>query len=234
MDKIEELREDFVLNNLTEKKEFEDRFNKIAKNLFNNFIIKTSYGDFRFEEIEFYFHSKKHPDYIAHPRKSEPLIWYINDFGGIDINFKSEAKKQIPNNPWSKYCWDEESYYGGILIRQLKRISDEFILDSPLKVAELFRNLGCATEGHGAMPQLVYVEDLPKIELEPKPQTRNNLVKSSQTDEDYRKKLKTISSWYSDIDLTNKVDSYKKQVAKGYRYINITNKNNKNNKKKRP
>ena len=123
MDKIEELRKSLVLTEEPEEG-FEKRFEKIAKNLFNNFIIKTSYGDFRFEEIEFYFHSKNHPDYIAHPRKSEPLIWYINDFGGIDINFKSEAKKQTPNNPWSKYCWDEESYYGGILIRQLKRISD--------------------------------------------------------------------------------------------------------------
>ena len=227
MDKIEELRESLVLNDVAEE-EIKDKFDKIAKNLFNNFIIKTSYGDFRFEEIEFYYHSNKHPDYIAHPRKSEPLIWYINDFGGIDINFKSEAQKQTPNDPWSKYCWDEESYYGGILIRQLKRISDDFLLKGPLKVAELFRNLGCATEGNGAMPQLVYVEGLPEIKLEPKPQTRNNLVKSSQTDEDYRKKLKTISSWYSDIDLTNKVDSYKKQVKKGYRYINITNKNNKN------
>ena len=68
MDKIEELRKDFVL---TEEPEggFETRFKEIAENLFNNFIIKTSYGDFRFEEIEFYFHSKNHPDYIAHPRK---------------------------------------------------------------------------------------------------------------------------------------------------------------------
>ena len=216
MDKIEELRKDFVL---TEEPEggFETRFKEIAENLFNNFIIKTSYGDFRFEEIEFYFHSKNHPDYIAHPRKSEPLIWYINDFGGIDINFKSEAKKQNPNDPWSKYCWDEESYYGGILIRQLKRISDEFILDSPLKVAELFRNLGCATEGNGAMPQLVYVEGLPEIKTKQIP--RQNLVKSSQTDEDYRKKLKTISSWYSNFDRSDEVDSYKKQVDYLYRYI---------------
>ena len=232
MDKIEELRKSLVLNDVAEE-EIKDKCDKIAENLFNNFIIKTSYGDFRFEEIEFYFHSKNHADYIAHPRKSEPLIWYINDFGGIDINFKSEAKKQNPNDPWSKYCWDEESYYGGILIRQLKRISDEFILDSPLKVAELFRNLGCATEGHGAMPQLVYVEGLPEITLEPKPLTRNNLVKS-EADEDYRKKLKTISSWYSNKDLTDKVDSYKKQVDYLYRYINITNKKNKKNKKKRP
>lgn len=225
MDKIEELRKSLVLNKLTEKKEFETQFKEIAENLFNNFIIKTSYGDFRFEEIEFYFHSKNHPDYIAHPRKSEPLIWYINDFGGIDINFKSEAKKQNPNDPWSKYCWDEESYYGGILIRQLKRISDEFILDSPLKVAELFRNLGCATEGNGAMPQLVYVKDLPKIDYDTI--KRNNLVKS-EADEFYRKKLKTISSWYSNFDRSDDVDSYKDQVKKGYRYINITNKNYKN------
>ena len=218
MDKIEELRESLVLNDVAEE-EIKDKFDKIAKNLFNNFIIKTSYGDFRFEEIEFYFHSKNHPDYIAHPRKSEPLIWYINDFGGIDINFKSEAQKQTPNDPWSKYCWDEESYYGGILIRQLKRISDDFLLKGPLKVAELFRNLGCATEGNGAMPQLVYVEGLPKVEPAPEPITRNNLVKSSKTDEDYRKKLKTISSWYSNKDLTDKVDSYKKQVDYLYRYI---------------
>ena len=205
-----------VLNDVAEDK-IKDKFTEIAENLFNNFIIKTSYGDFRFEEIEFYFHSKKHPDYIAHPRKSEPLIWYINDFGGIDINFKSEAQKQTPNDPWSKYCWDEESYYGGILIRQLKRISDDFLLKGPLKVAELFRNLGCATEGNGAMPQLVYVEGLPEIKTKQIP--RQNLVKSSKTDEDYRKKLKTISSWYSNKDLTDKVDSYKKQVDYLYRYI---------------
>ena len=216
MDKIEELRESLVLNDVAEDK-IKDKFTEIAKNLFNNFIIKTSYGDFRFEEIEFYFHSKNHPDYIAHPRKSEALIWYINDFGGIDINFKSEAKKQTPNNPWSKYCWDKESYYGGILIRQLKRISDGVKLDGPLKVAELFRNLGCATEGNVAMPQLVYVKDLPKIEYDTI--KRNNLVKSSQTDEDYRKKLKTISSWYSNKDLSDEVDSYKKQVDYLYRYI---------------
>ena len=215
MDKIEELRKSLVLNDVAKEK-IKENFDKIAKNLFNNFIIKTSYGDCRFEDIEFYFHSKYHPDYIAHPRKSEPLIWYINDFGGIDINFKSEAKKQNPNDPWSKYCWDEESYYGGILIRQLKRISDEFILDSPLKVAELFRNLGCATEGNGAMPQLVYVENLPEIKTKQIP--RQNLVKS-EADEDYRKKLKTISSWYSNNDLTDKVDSYKKQVDYLYRYI---------------
>ena len=216
MDKIEELRESLVLNNVAEEKEFKTRFKEIAENLFNNFIIKTSYGDFRFEEIEFYFHSKNHPDYIAHPRKSEPLIWYINDFGGIDINFKSEAQKQTPNDPWSKYCWDEESYYGGILIRQLKRISDDFLLKGPLKVAELFRNLGCATEGNSAMPQLVYVEGLPKVWYNT--DKRNNLVKS-EADEDYRKKLKTISSWYSNKDLTDKVDSYKKQVDYLYRYI---------------
>ena len=215
MDKIEELRESLVLTE-EPKGGFETRFKEIAENLFNNFIIKTSYGDFRFEEIEFYFHSKNHPDYIAHPRKSEPLIWYINDFGGIDINFKSEAQKQTPNDPWSKYCWDEESYYGGILIRQLKRISDDFLLKGPLKVAELFRNLGCATEGNSAMPQLVYVEGLPKVGYNT--DKRNNLVKS-EAEEDYRKKLKTISSWYSNNDLTNKVDSYKKQVDYLYRYI---------------
>ena len=61
MDKIEELRKSLVLTEEPEEG-FEKRFEKIAKNLFNNFIIKTSYGDFRFEDIEFYFHSKNHPE----------------------------------------------------------------------------------------------------------------------------------------------------------------------------
>ena len=79
------------------------------------------------------------------------------------------------------------------------------------------------------MPQLVYVEGLPEIKY--LTDVRNNLVKS-EAEEDYRKKLKTISSWYSNIDhLSDEVDSYKDQVEKEYRYTNITNKNNK---KKRP
>ena len=66
------------------------------------------------------------------------------------------------------------------------------------------------------MPQLVYVKDLPKIEYDTI--KRNNLVKS-EADEFYRKKLKTISSWYSNFDRSDDVDSYKKQVDYLYRYI---------------
>lgn len=224
MDKIEELRNLFVINNLTDD-DIKNRFEKIAKELFNHYIIRTCFGDFRFEDIEFYFHSKQHPDYIAHPRNSEPLRWYINDFGGIDINFKSEAKTESSDSPYGKYIWHEESYYGGILIRQLRReekehkTKEELILSGPLKVAELFRDLGCATDGACTMPQLVYVDGLYKIEFEACP--RHNLVKDPKSDEECRKKLKTISSWYSKADLSEKVESYKEQVAHNYRFKRV-------------
>lgn len=218
MDKIEELRKSLELNDAPAS-DIETRFKEIAENLFNNLVIRTSQDDFRFEDIEFYFHSKQHPDYIAHPRNSAPLRWYINDFGGIDINFKSEASLENPKDPCSKYCWNEESYYGGILIRQIRRISDGLILNGPLKVAELFRDLGCATDGTCAMPQLVYVDGLYKIEFEAC--LRHNLVKDPKSDEECRKKLKTISSWYSKADLSDKIESYKEQVAHNCRFKRV-------------
>ena len=194
MDKIEELRKDFVLTNLTDK-EVEDRFNKIAKNLFNNFIIKTSYGDFRFEEIEFYFHSKNHPDYIAHPRKSEPLIWYINDFGGIDLNFESKIKfENLLNSKGKnvkKYVLDESAYFGGVLIRQLKEVESGEILKGPLACAELFRCYDATGIDHD-FPVLVE-HDNGMVGYIRKP--RVNILRSNQSVED---KVNNILYQYHD------------------------------------
>ena len=65
----------------------EERFEQIAKMLFERFAIQKGEKKYLFKEIEFYFYNKNHRDIITHPRVSKPLCWYINDFGGIDINF---------------------------------------------------------------------------------------------------------------------------------------------------
>ena len=55
------------------------------------FFKKNKKADkiYLFKDIEFYFYNKNHRDIITHPRISKELCWYVNDFGGIDLNFAS-------------------------------------------------------------------------------------------------------------------------------------------------
>lgn len=72
--------------------DIEERFEKIAKMLFESFAIQKGETVYLFKEIEFYFYNKNHRDIITHPRVSKSLCWYVNDFGGIDLNFESNIK----------------------------------------------------------------------------------------------------------------------------------------------
>ena len=72
--------------------DIEERFEQIAKMLFESFAIQKGETMYLFKEIEFYFYNKNHRDIVTHPRESKPLCWYVNDFGGIDLNFESKIK----------------------------------------------------------------------------------------------------------------------------------------------
>ena len=72
--------------------DIEDRFEQIAKMLFESFAIQKGEKKYLFKEIEFYFYNNNHRDIITHPRASKSLCWYVNDFGGIDLNFESKIK----------------------------------------------------------------------------------------------------------------------------------------------
>ena len=91
----------------------EDIFDKIANILKNECVIKYEGNEYRILDFEFYYYNKNHQDISVHPRNSEALCWYINDFGGIDLNFESKIKR----SPFSfKYELTDNSYFGGILL----------------------------------------------------------------------------------------------------------------------
>lgn len=121
----------------------EERFEQIAKMLFESFAIQKGEKKYLFKEIEFYFYNKNHRDIITHPRESKPLCWYINDFGGIDLNFASCIKREFRLNSKvknvKKYVLDDNAYFGGILIRQLISEDGCELLNGPWAFAELFR-----------------------------------------------------------------------------------------------
>ena len=143
MNIIDKLRQLMSLDTGMNTAEIELRFEQIAKMLFSCFAIQKGNIRYLFKEIEFYFYNKNHRDIITHPRVSKPLCWYVNDFGGIDLNFESKIKFENRLNSKGKnvkkYVLDESAYFGGVLIRQLKEVESGEILKGPLACAELFR-----------------------------------------------------------------------------------------------
>ncbi len=138
-----QLRKRMTLDANMNTNDIEDRFEQIAKMLFESFAIQKGEKKYLFKDIEFYFYNKNHRDIITHPRVSKPLCWYVNDFGGIDLNFASSIKRENRVNSKrkniEKYVLDDSAYFGGILIRQLISEDSSAILSGPIACAELFR-----------------------------------------------------------------------------------------------
>ena len=142
MNQIEQLRALMTLDADMNTSDIERRFEQIAKMLFEYFAIQKGETKYFFKEIEFYFYNKNHHDIITHPRVSKPLCWYVNDFGGIDLNFSSSIECVLDGKGKivQKFVLDDSAYFGGILIRQLIEKKSGKVLKGPLACAELFRS----------------------------------------------------------------------------------------------
>ena len=209
------------------KEVIEERFVQIAEIIKNSCVIKYKHEKYRILDFEFYFDNKNHRDISVHPRKSEALCWYFNDFGGIDLNFKSEIEKEAENS--LKYKLTEDSYFGGILIRQIQNTKDKMIYDGPWKVAELFRVIDAASQ----------VQSNPILEIEllnpiafMEPKERCNLLGSYKGSDKEKAKakakadnnLKASFASYSESDkseLENQLDYFSKCK---YRYCWVKSK----------
>ena len=181
MNNTKQLRQLMSLDANMNTYDIEKKKKKIAKMLFESFAIQKGETVYLFKEIEFYFYNKNHRDIITHPRVSKPLCWYINDFGGIDINFTSSIecvnRENSKGKNVMKYVLDDSAYFGGILIRQLIEKESGEILKSPLACAELFRCYD-ATGVDYEFPVLVdHNNDVMSFIRKP----RINLIRSNQS-----------------------------------------------------
>lgn len=182
-------------------------FEAIADYLMNYCVIKTNGDKYRIIDFEFYYFNQHHQDITTHPRNSEALHWYINDFGGIDLNFKSrieENKKPIIKKGVEtyscRYKLSDESYFGGILIRQIQRLSDKVVFDGPLKVAELFRTFSASTQSEDTPTLTIEPESLEKLEFT-NPQRHNILGSHKDVEKKVDYNLKTS---FVEVDDTTK------------------------------
>ena len=222
MNNIDQLRQLMTLDANINTTGIEERFEQIAKMLFESFAIQKGEKKYLFKEIEFYFYNKNHRDIITHPRESKLLCWYVNDFGGIDLNFASNIKRESRANSKGKnvekYVLDDSAYFGGILIRQLISEDDSAILSGPIACAELFR---ChdATGVDKEFPVLVDNNAIVKYIRKP----RVNLLRSKQSVEDkvnnilyqYHDNIQSFKeTLYQDfINFKDKPYGYEQQIA---------------------
>lgn len=158
------------------------RFKKIAEFLINKCSIEYRGMHYRFIDLEFYYFSDNHRDISTHPRQSKALTWYINDFGGIDLNFESKIERvriETKNKVSYKYRLTHDALFGGILIRQIKELASGDILDGPWKVADLFRETD-ALSRYQDNPILIMENHKEETIIE---STRLNLLGSCKTAE---------------------------------------------------
>lgn len=215
---IEELRVALALDNKTSEKVITDTFDSIAHFLIEKCAIMKGNDLYNFTDIEFYFYNQHHKDIITHPRNSEALQWYINDFGGIDLNFESKIEYKSCLNTQKKFVLkpelSTESYFGGILIRGLRNDKTGKELSGPWACSELFR-IHDAANADNSFPRLVeYSSGLEVRHL----QQRLNLKRKNQSTID---KVKFILSGYSnDIDnlIDDFVSAFTQYEEKEYRY----------------
>ncbi len=220
MEKINELRELLILSSESTEKEIKQRFDNIAEILVSDVAIQKGSSIYCFAEFEFYFYNKNHQDIITHPRICNAMKWYVNDFGGIDLSFESHVDtKEVRNSQNKKVAkpiLNENAYFGGILIRELKEINTNQDLKGPLACAELFR-VHDAVRNDNDYP--ILVETSTGFAPNNNPNERLNLRKRSQKEAD---KVKSLLSNYANgndeeliKNMTSIFEKYEKQL---YRY----------------
>ncbi len=151
------------LESICDEKSADKAFEEIATQLFNHFFLQKGEVCFRFLEIEFYYHSGKHPDL----RDDGSLFVYERDChtpgaflihpSGVDLCFRSQISIDNMGNK-QMVCG------GGILLRCLLRIDNgrETIVAGPWDCCDALFNYSTPDN----YPELRYAEKSFQIRLE--------------------------------------------------------------------
>ena len=119
-------------------------FKEMADLLFATYCFEAGDKKYFFTEIEFYYHSKDHPDPFCKrtPQNSSKLFCpevpsdnLFFHYSGIDISFDNDEKDKTKHQ------------YGGILVRAIESADGKEAVNGPLKVMTLLLNAARQKEG---------------------------------------------------------------------------------------
>ena len=95
-----------LVNNIANDADAKRIFGEIAHELMSNYQVRKNNKQYRFLEIEFYWHSPNQPDESVYPRQKSEGYWFLHP-SGVDITLPSTTTDS----------------YGGILIRTMQNVA---------------------------------------------------------------------------------------------------------------
>ncbi len=121
----------FIINEHSNKKDYQSDFDRIAKVLLNQTELVTKENFYRIREIEFYYYSAKHTDFYCHrnDRQLKNNRLYFHRFKDPEkyVRLKQKGIDITMGNG--------KTIYGGVLIRAIENI----------KTNEIFTGIGKLT-----------------------------------------------------------------------------------------
>ena len=168
-------QEKLTIKALKAQKNVEKYFAELAEALFKFYVIQKGDIQYWLTDIEFYLYHDQRRDIITYPRNCKAGEWFFHP-SGVDIAFESIVKKD-----GKKATLTKEAFFGGILIRGIKKIvsgGEDVPFDGPmLSCEELFDKFDAFGEVKN-FPKLVRVaKDLPYAN--PPAEKRYNLKKDA-------------------------------------------------------
>jgi hypothetical protein len=149
--RMETLKE--KLEMVKSSEDFKNQMDGIAKSLLCDYQIKKGEKRYDILEIEFYYFDKGHPDIITYPRTAESGDWFFHQ-SGVDLCFKSVVVRDenTKNDGRQGTINPQNSHFGGILIRAIRR-GDGALFLGPLNTCdELFDRLNAFGNNDDLMP----------------------------------------------------------------------------------
>lgn len=144
-----------------------ERFKEIADALLTKFAIQKGDQLFYITDIEFYYYTNDHKDFITYPRKCHAGEWFFHS-SGVDIAFESNINFEFVNKKKSdkykqyKPVLNSTAEFGGILIRSIIPANGatfegdaERLIDHPLNVSDFLFDHFDALKSDNRYPVLV-------------------------------------------------------------------------------
>ena len=139
-----------------------ERFKEIADALLTKFAIQKGEQLFYITDIEFYYYTNEHKDFITYPRKCHAGEWFFHA-SGVDITFESHnVRFEFDKKKRYKPILDTESEFGGILIRSIIPANGatfegdaERLIDHPLIISDFLFDHFDALKPDNRYPVLV-------------------------------------------------------------------------------
>eukprot|EP01117_Protostelium_nocturnum_P012640 TRINITY_DN4650_c0_g4_i1.p1 TRINITY_DN4650_c0_g4~~TRINITY_DN4650_c0_g4_i1.p1 ORF type:complete len:330 (+),score=123.76 TRINITY_DN4650_c0_g4_i1:127-1116(+) len=125
------------LDSLKTNQDYEDCFTKMANFLLNKVVVKVNGEDYRLMEIEYYYtnHGKVDGKYLHHdpfthgdPVQRQTAVWYFHKMGS---GYKGGSYKGL-----DIAIGQDQDHVGGILIRSIRKLSDNSVVCGPSKTVD--------------------------------------------------------------------------------------------------